>query len=102
MKKYTLYIGLNDMETKTQEIETSEARKIIEDIFYNKIGGATIYLARGVYAHNNGEKVLENTVIVECFDAEKDDIVYISEYLKKVLNQESIALNIQEIEAQFI
>ncbi len=102
MKKVTFYIGLNDKDSKIQEIETQNAKNTIQDIFYNVVNGCTIYNAQGVYKHDNGMKVKENTIIVECFDMDEKDIYYIAEYLKKALNQESIAVNIQEINCMFI
>ena len=101
-EKYTLYIGLNDQQTKTQLIDTNEARHIVEDIFYNKIGGATISLARGIYKHDDGTRVLENTIRVECFGADYTDIVYCAEYLKKAFNQESIAVNKEIVQSVFM
>lgn len=102
MKKVSFYIGLNDKESKVQEIETQNAKKIIESIFCDVLDGCTIYSARGIYKHDNGEKVIENTFIVECFDVMEKDIYFICEYLKKALNQESIAVNVQEINCMFI
>lgn len=102
MEKYTIYIGLNDKDAHIQLIDTNDARHETENIFYEKIGGATISLARGIYQHENGERILENTIRVEVFGADFDDIVYCCEYLKKVFNQESIAVNVTEVKAQFI
>lgn len=102
MKKAMFYIGLNDKDSKIQEIETKNAKDIIENIFYDVVNGCTIYNAQGIYKHDNGMKVKENTIIVECFDIDDKDINYIAEYLKKALNQESIAVNVAEINAMFI
>lgn len=102
MKKVIFYIGLNDKETKVQEISTENARKIIENIFYKNTEGCTIFNGSGIYKHENGYKVKENTLIVECFEMRENEIYFICEYLKKALNQESIAVNIQEINCLFI
>lgn len=102
MKKTSFYIGLNDRESKVQEIATQNAKQLIENVFFELTDGATIYSARGIYKHNNGEKVQENTIIAECFDIDEKDIYAICEYLKKTLNQETIAVNIQEINAMYI
>ena len=48
IKKYTLYVGLNDKETKTQKVNTVEAYKIIENLLLNlNVEGATIFEAKG-------------------------------------------------------
>lgn len=102
MNKISFYIGLNDMESKVQEIETATAKNVVENIFLENCNGCTIYSAKGIYTHDNGEKVCENTIIAEVFDMEEKDIYFICEYLKKALNQESIAVNIAQVNAMFI
>lgn len=101
-KRFTLYIGLNDAEAKKQIISTEAAYKMIASVFIEKIGGGTITEAEGIYTHEDGTVVHENTIRVEAFGCEKDDIVWICDYLKKALNQESIAVVTQEIESEFM
>ena len=42
MKKFTLYLGLNDKDTKRQEIATLEAYKITTNLLTSYTDGATI------------------------------------------------------------
>ena len=66
IKKFTLYVGLNDKETKTQKIATLEAYKIIENLLLGlNIEGATIFEAKGLYKHESGEYTIENTLRIE-------------------------------------
>ena len=60
LTKYTLYIGLNDKDSKVQEINTVDAYKIVGAL----IGDCTIQEARGLYTHQDGTQVLESTLIV--------------------------------------
>ena len=46
MLKITLYVGLNDKETKKQEIETIEAFKIVSNLITTLTNGGTIYSAQ--------------------------------------------------------
>lgn len=46
MKKFTLYLGLNDKDTKTQKIGTLEAYKICNNILLNYTEGATVFEAK--------------------------------------------------------
>lgn len=102
MKKHTLYIGLNDKDEKRQTVITEKALSIVEGIFLDVIGGATISEARGIYTHENGQKVIENTLRVETFGANDDAIRFCAEYLKKALNQESIAVESVESNSVFM
>ena len=88
--KTTLYIGLNDKDTHMQKIDTMEAVKVVTNLITKYADGCTVYNATGVYRHDNGAIVIENTLRVELFDCEDTAINAIIDTLKAVLNQESI------------
>lgn len=96
--KYSFYIGLNDKDTKIQVIETLTASNIINHIFIdNNADGATITSGKGIYKHDNGEIVIEETIIVQVYEFDNPiNVQKICDQLKKVLNQESIAVEKQE------
>ena len=48
IKKFTLYLGLNDKETKMQKIATVEAFKIVTNLVAKRFGGGTIFEAQGI------------------------------------------------------
>lgn len=102
MKKFTLYIGLNDQKTKHQEITTIDAYKITSNIFAATTGGATITEAMGVYTHDNGDIVIEPSLRCEIFGADIEQIYTAAEQIKTALNQESIALEESEVNSRFI
>ena len=90
MKKITLYVGLNDKKTKTQLIDTVEAVKIVSNLIYTMMDGGTIYNATGIYKHDNGEIVIENTLRIELIECDEKALGRLIETLKNVLNQETI------------
>lgn len=102
MKKHVLYIGLNDKNTKAQEIGTLDAFKTAANVFAEITGGATITEARGVYTHDDGTVVIENTLKCEIFGATLENVKKAAAVLKTVFNQESIALEIVETKSEFI
>lgn len=102
MTKYTLYIGLNDKDTKTQRIETMEASKIVQNVLTDTTGGGTIYSATGVYRHDNGTIVIENTLRVELVSVAMEAVRGAIETIKKVLNQESVILQTENVQSVFI
>lgn len=102
MNKYTLSIGLNDKDTKKQRISTIEAYKIIENVIVEELGGGSIFEGRGIYKHENGDVVIENTLSVELFECEKTTVLNVIEVLKKALNQESIILTSEVVNSEFI
>ena len=102
MKRFTLYVGLNDKDTKTQKVDTLEAYKIVSNLLVATVGGGTIYQAQGIYKHDNGDIVIENTLRIEIIEANENDVNYIIKTLKTILNQESIILQTENIESKLI
>ena len=99
MDKYILYVGLNDKDTKTQKIDTLSAYNLTNNILLNYVEGATVTQSKGIYKHNNGNVVIENTLIIELLFTDKATVETIAKELKMALNQESIAIQKQTIES---
>ena len=102
MEKYTLYVGLNDKDTKTQLISTLEAYKICNNILLHYTDGATIFEANGLYKHEDGTFVLEKTLRIEWLFATKAIIDKIVTDLKVAFNQESIAVQKEVIDSYLL
>lgn len=98
--KYTFFIGLNDKDTKTQIISTVDAYHIIENVFAANGTDCTITGGRGVYTHESGQIVTEETLCVTVFEfGDKVPVKSICDNLKSALNQESIAVERAETES---
>lgn len=99
--KYTFFVGLADKDSKVQVINTIDAERIIERTFAKYgVDGATITGARGIYVHESGEVVTEETICVQVF--EFGDAVPVRDIctdLKALLNQESIAVEKRETDS---
>ena len=102
MMKYTLYIGLNDKDTKQQNINTLDASKIVQNVLTEKTGGGTISSATGVYKHDDGTVIIENTLRVEIVAAALEAVREAINIIKTALNQESIILQTERVESVFI
>lgn len=100
--KYSFYIGLNDKDSKSQIIETITAYNLVNRIFIdNGVDGATITSGKGIYKHDNGEVVVEETIIVQVYEfGSAINVKQICAELKTVLNQESIAVEKQETNSE--
>ena len=93
MTTYVLYLGLNDQKSKRQEIDTIEAYKIAQNIILSYTGGATIFNAKGIYTHENGQVIIENTLRIELAYTDIETVKAIAVDLKKAFNQESVLLD---------
>ena len=89
LEKFTLYVGLNDKDTKKQVIKTEDAMKLVSKV----VGDNTTQIVHGHYTHENGEQVDETTLKVELLFKQESDIRLYCQNLKRLLNQESIAVN---------
>lgn len=100
--KITFYVGLNDKDAKVQLIDSITASRIVERVFSrHEVDGATSTFARGIYKHGNDTIITEETILVQVFEfGEPIDIAAICEDLKRLLNQESIAVERQETNSQ--
>lgn len=100
-EKITLYVGLNDKDTKEQRIDTLEAVKIATNIITANTGGGTLYNAKGIYTHENGVIVIENTLRIELYNCKPEPLKTIITTLKATLNQESIIKETQLVTTEF-
>lgn len=98
--KYTLYVGLNDKDSKVQEVSTVEAIKLVTNLCTSYTDGATIFEADGVYKHEDGTIVIEKTLRIELMFIEIATVKTIVETIKRLLNQESIVVQKEVINSE--
>lgn len=101
--KYSLYLGLNDKDTKTQKIDTLEAYKILCNLLksYN-VEGFTVYNAHGFYMHDDGTFTTENTLKIELMFIDEKIVDNIIKQCKIIFNQETIIKQIEEVTSELV
>lgn len=99
MEKFTLYLGLNDKDSKRQEVSTKDAYKLVSTMIAKDFDGGTIYEARGVYTHDDGAVVEEKTLRIELLFTTFEKVKTFVGILKKAFNQESIAVQREQIQS---
>lgn len=92
MTKYIISLGLKDKDTKRQMMTTRHAKSKLNKLLYVNGLDATTYTAKGIYTHDNGQRVKENTLRIEFYFASDDKILDFCQTLKVAYNQESVAL----------
>lgn len=100
MTKYTLTVGLNDKDTKTQIFDTTTAFGIVENTLRSYLDGYTIYTTHGGYKHEDNTFITEQSIRVEILFATDLIIRHIVNTLKQTLNQESIAVEKTETNSE--
>ena len=101
--KYSLYLGLNDKDTKTQKIDTLEAYKTLCNLLksYN-VEGFTVYNAHGFYVHDDGSFTVENTLKIELMFIDEITVDDIIKQLKIIFNQESIIKQVEKVTSELV
>ena len=103
MTTINLYIGLNDKDTKRQEITNLDAKAEISAILFKCFpNGFTLQECQGMYKHDDGTVVCENTIKVILFDYNMGLVSDAVKDLKLKLNQECIAVERIETTINFI
>lgn len=95
MKKiqgYKLTIGLNDKNTLKQEISTEKAISIIKQKMESLRKGFSLKEIEGGYEMQNTRYVFEKSVELSIFNIHQKTLFYVCDYIKQVLNQESILI----------
>ena len=94
--RYELFIGLNDKESKVQEISTDEAYNYIMSNVISTFGGGTITVNNhGVYKHDDGTLVDENTIKIDLSFVDDKKMEMLEDFMRDVMkafNQESILI----------
>ena len=103
MTTVNLYIGLNDKDTKRQELTNLDAKAEISAILFKYFpNGFTLQECQGMYRHNDGTVVCENTIKVILFDYNMGLVSDAVKDLKLRLNQECIAVERIETTINFV
>lgn len=103
MKKYTYYLGLSDKDTKMQYIPSSDAMEDVRNLTMKRLGGGSISLCEWLFQHDDWTQIVENTIKIESLWF-RDESVFIdfAKELKAIYNQESVLLEVTEVDARFI
>lgn len=99
MEKFVLYVGLNDKDTKKQEIDTQKAINIVCNILARQgITDLTMQQGVGAYTHEDGTRTFETSLIITMLFIERIQVVNAISDIKTILNQECVALETIKVE----
>lgn len=102
MMEHILFLGLNDKDSKVQEINTLDAYKItMRAVIRAGYEGATITEATGFYTHENGATVIEKSLRIDILGATEPKTAALVHDLKALFNQESILVQRTESSVDF-
>lgn len=100
MTKFIITLGLNDKDTKKQTFEVSDAINMTFEIISNHANGATITPVTGMYKHDDGTRVVENSFKIELLFISQDTALCIARDLAVKFNQESIVIEVVDTQSE--
>lgn len=92
LQKAVICLGLNDKDSKKQEIETAAAAATLRGLLCSRFYGATVTACAGIYTHDNGEQVRENSFSVVLYFVTLEQVRDFAGELCRVFNQESVTV----------
>ena len=99
---FIVTVGLFDQKSKKQEISTEDALKKVTQYVISHCGGGTITVGNGVYTHENGDIVVEPSIIIKIVGAKTENVGKLVKDLQVFLNQESILVEVEEKKYSFV
>ena len=97
MQKASIFLGLNDKDSKLQKIETAAAVEMLKaSLLRYFVGASIIPNVIGIFKHDDGILVTENSILTIIYGYDRAAVLHFIEDLKKEFNQESITLEYYE------
>lgn len=101
-KRYTISVGLNDKDAKTQLIQTERVLRLVKNCCKGYSMAFSSYLQDGGYIHDNGDFVLEKSVCIVFIDPAENVIDEIARDLCAFMKQESVIVTVEDVMTCYI
>lgn len=102
MIETTIYVGLNDADTKKQKFETERYLTVLKRVCAEYRVPFSFHLVQGGYLHDDGEYTEENTIELSFIEVPQETIDLIAEDLCTFFHQESVFVTTEHIKAYTI
>lgn len=103
--RYTISVGLNDKDTLRPRASYDVASLEMAGRMAQLGVGCTVTRGTGVYKHERGEVVIEDTVVISVIDFEGTFSGKMGDFIagvKRDYNQESVAVMVDKVESELI
>ena len=100
--KDTIYIGLNDKDSKKQLIKNKQAMELVNSVVLRYADGCSLYSGKGTYKHNDNSIVKENSLQLILYGVLEETVRSICNEVKAVLNQESVIWQSEVVNSVFV
>ena len=101
-QQYTIYVGLNDSETREQKLMTEKYVSLLKKVCYSYSVAFSVNFITGGYFHADGTYVEENSLALMLMDVEESTVDAVAQDLCAFFNQESVMVTKTPAEIKFI
>ena len=102
LEETRVYIGLNDLETKDQKLETDRYVSILKKICQAHEVPFSFNVNEGGYMHDNGEFTEEKTIVLTFIDVKQETVDEVAKEACVLFHQESVLVTVDQIHARSI
>ncbi len=102
VRKYSIYVGLNDAFTHKQKFDTGAYASLLKNVCKSYHAAFSFHVENGGFFHEDGSYADENSLVLTLFDASRDIVNEIAKDLCAFFNQESVMVTSTEAEICFI
>ena len=102
LEETRVYIGLNDLETKDQKLETDRYVSILKKICQAYEVPFSFNVNEGGYMHDNGEFTEEKTIVLTFIDVKQETVDEVAKEACVLFHQESVLVTVDQIHARSI
>lgn len=102
MTETKIYVGLNDMVTRTQLFDTEKYVNILREVCYAYETPFSFGLEEGGYIHEDGEYTRETTLVLTLIDVDRNLSNEIAKDLCVFFHQESVMITEDQVRTYFV
>ena len=102
MTEMKIYIGLNDLTTKSQLFENEKYIKVLRNVCRSYKVPFSFSVQEGGYIYENGEYSEENSLVLTLIDVEKNIVNDIAKDLCAFFHQETVLVTEKQVQAYFV
>ena len=102
MNQATIYIGLNDSETKVQKFSTEKYVSVLKHVCQNYHLAFTVHEIQGGYFHEDGTYTEETTLELMLLNISEETVIEIAKDLCAFFHQESVMVTTAPCSVVFV
>ena len=102
LEESRVYVGLNDLDTKEQKLETGRYVNILKRVCGEFGVPFSFDVVDGGYIHDNGEYTEEKTIVLTFIDVSSETVDDIAKELCVLFHQESVLVTTDRIRMRSI